>query len=413
MEGPETMKNFDVVVVGGGTAGICTAARIRRLESRLSVGVIEPSGNHFYQPAFTFVASGLMAPKLCARPMNDVIPKGCTWIRDTVGLIDAGQNQIHLSGGEKVGYKALVVAPGLSVDFESISGLPEALNDRRHPICSIYDSNNLQKFSELMAQFIGGTIVFSLPAGPLKCPSASLKILILADDILRNSGTREVARLVFITPYSSLFGVQGFVQTMNQVFHKRGIDVLFEHEVTKVDLRNQVVHLNAVSESAAQRNIKSIKYDLAHITPRMRAPQFISASELHHQEGHFQNWLDVDPLTLQHRKYINIFGAGDVAGLPTIKTATGARVQAEIVAENICFLFKKGTQLPLPRKYNGYTCCPLITGIGQVIHPEVGYEGKLLSSLPFNPFVPRKSLWYYNTNILPKLYWNFMVKGLL
>lgn len=407
------MKGFDVVIIGGGTAGICAAARIKRSSPKLSVTIIEPSGNHFYQPAFTFIAAGLMNPQHIARPMSDVIPEGCAWIRDTVSVIDAEQNQIHLSGGEKILYKALIVAPGLSVDFESIAGLPDALNDRRHPVCSIYDTTNLKKFSELFSQFIGGTVVFSMPSGPLKCPSASLKIMILADDLLRKAGVREVTRMIYVTPYSSLFAVDGFSQTMTEVVRKREIDVLFEHEIAKIDLRNQTLHVAPSTEAAAQRNIKTIKYDLAHVTPRMKAPQMIAESNLHHQDGYFQNWMNVDPQTLQHQKFINIFAAGDVAGLPTMKTATGARAQAEVVAENICFLFKKGAQAPLPRKYDGYTCCPLITEIGRIIHPELGYEGKLLSKIPLNPFVPRKSLWVYNTSLLPKLYWNFMLKGLL
>jgi sulfide:quinone oxidoreductase len=407
------MKSFDVVVIGGGTGGICTAARLRRAAPRLSVAVVEPSGNHFYQPAFTFVACGLMPPELSARPMSDVIPEGCTWIRDAVSSIEAENNQIQLSGGEKITYRALVVSPGLSVDLDSVSGLADALNDRKQPVCSIYDPANIGKFRDLISQFIGGTIIFSLPSGPLKCSAATLKILILADDILRNSGVREMSRLIFVTPYSSIFGIAGFAETMNDVFKKRGVDVLFEHEVLKIDSRNQVLHLTPSTEAAAQRNIKSLKYDVAHITPHMKAPQFIAASNLHHSEGRFQSWLDVNPLTLQHTRFINIFGVGDVAGIPNIKTASAARAQAKVAAENICFLFKKGAQLPLPRKYNGYSLCPLVTGIGQALHPELGYDGQLLPSLPVNPYVPRNSLWFYNIKVLPRLYWNFMIKGIL
>jgi len=407
------MKAFDVVIVGGGTGGICTAARLKRAAPKLNICLIEPSGNHFYQSMFTFVGSGLMPPTLVSRPTSDLVPAGCTWIRDTVSLIEAEQSQISLSGGEKLNYRVLVLAPGLALDIDSISNLGEALNDRRHPVCSIFDSANLEKCANLISQFMGGTMVFSMPSGPIKCPSAPLKILNLADDILRRSGVREVSRVIFITPYSNLFVVNGYAQALAEVAKKRGTEILFEHEVSKIDIRNQELHVSARTEAAAQRNIKTIKYDFAHITPQMKSPQFVTASNLHFPEGPFKNWLKVNPQTLQHADFINIFGVGDVAGVPSLKTGAAARAQAEVVAENILSLFKKGAQTPLPREYNGYTSCPFVTGIGEVMLGEFGYGGKLMPTFPGNPFVPRKSLWFYNTKIMPHLYWNFVLKGII
>ena len=406
------MKVFDVVVVGGGTAGITTAARLKRAAGNLNIAVIEPSGNHFHQPSFTFIATGLEQPHLGKRAMSEVIPTGCHWVRDALTHVDAENNTIQLSSGEFLGYRVLVVAPGLTLDVESVSGLGESLSDRTNPVCSIYDSSNLDKCRTLLSQFTGGLMLFSMPSGPIKCASAPFKIINLIDDQLRKSGVREVSRIVFITPYPGFFGLPGYEQTVVENAKRRGIELLQEHEVTKIDARNRQVLLTPVSEIAAARNIRNVRYDFAHITPRMRAPSFIRDSQLHHGEGTQSDWLLVDPFTLQHPRFLNIFGLGDVAGLPTMKSASAAIKQAEVVALNILSLFKAGKAHSLPARYNGYTSCPLYLGIGKSLEAEIGYEGQLLPSLPGSPFSPSRVSWILNRYIRPKIYWNKTLKGL-
>ncbi|MEN9824783.1 MAG: hypothetical protein RI953_528 [Pseudomonadota bacterium] len=403
--------NFDVIIIGGGTGGICSAARLKKHLPKLSIGIIEPSGTHHYQPLFTLFATGHADAQQIQRPMSQVIPKGCHWIRDSVATVDPENNQISLSGGEKATYRLLIVAPGLVSNFDSIVGLSNAINDRTHPLCSVYDSSNLNKCAILTKDFLGGTMVFSTPSTPIKCPSAPLKMLFLVEDSLRRSGVRDVSRLIFITPFSTLFGIEGYRQTINALVQQRGIDILFEHEVVGINQRNREVLLQPSSSAAAERNIKSIHYDFAHITPAAQPPRFVADSGLHHADGFFAGWLEVDPLTLQHVRWQNIFGLGDVAGLPNIKSSTAARAQAIVVAENIHFLIKKGGKLPLPKQYNGYSSCPIFTSVGEAMNTEIGYDGRLLPTFPGNPFQPRRSLWWYNAHVLPRLYWNFVTRG--
>ena len=45
--------------------------------------------------------------------------------------------------------------------------------------------------------------------------------------------------------------------------------------------------------------------------------------------------LDVDPYTLQHNKYSNIYGFGDVANLPTTKTFYAGFNQLHVIRHNL------------------------------------------------------------------------------
>lgn len=153
---------------------------------------------------------------------------------------------------------------------------------------------------------------------------------------------------------------------------------------------------------------KVIKYDLLHVVPQMSAHQFVSDSGLAFEEGDQKGWLAVDKQTLQHLRYENIFGIGDVTGVPNSKTGAAVRAQAPVVVKNLLSVMvgKEPTEL-----YNGYSSCPLITDIGKVMLAEFGYDGKLLPTFPVDPSVPRRSFWHLKRRLLPELYWRGMLRG--
>ena len=70
-----------VLIVGGGTAGITTAAALRR-KGVSEIAVIEPSETHYYQPLWTLVGAGVVPREVTARPEASVMPKGVRWIKD-------------------------------------------------------------------------------------------------------------------------------------------------------------------------------------------------------------------------------------------------------------------------------------------------------------------------------------------
>ena len=81
--------------------------------------------------------------------------------------------------------------------------------------------------------------------------------------------------------------------------------------------------------------------------------------------------LDVDRETLQHKKYKNIFGLGDVCNLPTTKTFFGGFHQLHVVRNNLVRSFN-GQELDA--KYDGYTKVPLILGQNKLTYVEHYYD---------------------------------------
>ena len=83
---PAASLEHEVVIVGGGTAGLTVASRLARDGRGLDIAVIEPSTVHYYQPLWTLVGGGIGTVAGTARPEADLMPEGVTWSRPQGGM---------------------------------------------------------------------------------------------------------------------------------------------------------------------------------------------------------------------------------------------------------------------------------------------------------------------------------------
>jgi sulfide:quinone oxidoreductase len=97
-----------IVIVGGGSAGIATASSLLSRRSNLDIAIIEPNEDHFYQPGWTMVGGGIFTPEKTRRTMKSLMPKGVKWIKASVAKFDPDNNTVTLSGGQNIGYDTLI-----------------------------------------------------------------------------------------------------------------------------------------------------------------------------------------------------------------------------------------------------------------------------------------------------------------
>jgi sulfide:quinone oxidoreductase len=126
---PTDVADFshDIVIIGGGSAGISVASSLLARASDLDIAIIDPQDVHYYQPGWTMVGGGIFEPEVTARTMGSLIPRGVSWIKAAVSAFEPANNALILDGCRVVRYNRLIVAPGLKLDWDAIEGLPETL----------------------------------------------------------------------------------------------------------------------------------------------------------------------------------------------------------------------------------------------------------------------------------------------
>lgn len=391
-------SHYQVLVVGGGTAGITVAARLRRRDKRLSMAIVEPSTKHYYQPLWTLVGAGVFPKEQSERAESAFIPKHTDWIQESIAEFRPQENCVVTNTGRRIGYDYLVVALGIQIDWGKIKGLEEGLG--QGGVCSNYAYRHVDYTWQCLKEFQGGTALFTMPNTAVKCGGAPQKIMYLADDHFRRSGVREKSSVIFASAQGSIFAVEKYRKTLNQVLARKQIDTRFKHNLVEVRAATK----EAVFEHLDTREQIVIPYNLLHVTPPMSAPDVIKTSPLANQAG----WVDVDKFTLQHPKFANVFALGDCSGLPTSKTGAAIRKQAPVVTRN---LLSAIAGQPLTAKYDGYTSCPLVTGYGRLVLAEFDYEGKPQETFPFDQAKERLSMYLLKAYALPRLYWDGMLRG--
>ena len=431
-------SHYQIVIIGGGTAGIMTAAQLLKKDRKLSIGIIEPADKHYYQPAWTLVGAGTYDYNKTVRPMSSVMPKGASWIKDYATGFEPESNSVSTKQSGTITYDYLVVAPGLAYDYSLVPGLGEAID--KGAVCSNYTDPN--HTWNVIKNFKGGTALFTQPTTPIKCGGAPQKIMYLAESHFRKSGVRKKTDVVFATGGTVIFGVKEIAKTLMEVVDRKDINLRFHHKLVAVDAEKQIAWYEMGKDITAggcvvisgdqdseleldesfQYNYKDVKvvrdgnrygihYDMMHTAPPSVAPKFVKESSLVNAAG----WLDVDHQTMQHNTYANIFGLGDVAALPTAKTGAAIRKQVPIVVDNLFLLLKHDKMGQMA--YNGYSSCPLVTDYGKMVLAEFDYKNNFIPDPKLKRmFISDSSkelwrLWMLKKYGLPYLYWKKMMKG--
>lgn len=397
-----------IVVLGAGAAGAAMANRLARRLDGAAITVIDGRAQHWYQPGFTLIAAGLKPAGYAISATTDWLPRGIDFIADYAAEIDPESQAVTTRGGRRVEYDYLIVATGLTLDWDAIEGFSPDLIGPDHGISAHYAGpeaaaaswHALDRFTDQ-----GGVGLFGRPATEMKCAGAPLKLTFLAEDIASRKGNRANTRFVFNAQAPNLFGVPIVHHRLRQLFDERGIEYRYSHVLKAIDPARKIATF-ATPEGDVEAG-----YDFLNVVPPQRAPQVVRDSGLSHPDLWLdQGWLHVDRATLRHLRYPNIFGLGDINGVPKGKTAASAKWHQPVVEDHLVAELqgREGT-----RVYNGYTSCPLITRIGRAMLIEFDYNDNLVPSFP-GVIAPLEELWvsWLMKEVALKATYNAMLRGL-
>ncbi len=394
-------KDVDVLIVGGGAGGISVAASLRKRRRDLRIAIVEPRTEHYYQPGFTLVGGGVFRQADTVRAMAPLIPKGVEWLRDAVQSFDPDGNAVITANGKRVGYRYLVLSPGIKLNWAAIEGLEETLG--RNGVTSNYLFDLAPYTWQQVQNLREGRAVFTQPPMPIKCAGAPQKAMYLSCDAWRRAGVLKDIQVDFYNAGAALFGVADYVPALERYVESYGAHLHFHNNLTAVDGAAR----KATFRNAQTGDVHVQAFDFLHVCPPQTAPDFVRESDLVDATG----WIDVDQASLRHNRFANVFALGDAISAPNAKTAAAVRKQAPVVAENLCrALAGDASQVA----YDGYGSCPLTVERGKVVLAEFGYGGKLQPTVPKwvnDGTRPTRAGWLLKAKLLPPIYYDLMLKG--
>lgn len=288
--------------------------------------------------------------------------------------IDPVNSTVTIKGGRTFGYKNLVLATGLNPDWEAIKGLHEAFHNPSAPVYTNYDSATApSKYKEFVPMADNGDIYIYLPPFPYAGEIESMNLLVALDTWAMHEkiGLISPLRKVHIVSANDRFAskdalLDKFIRERIAKFEK--VELSFNTKLLEVDAKAKKLVLETPSGA------KTVPFNrlYAHLPAKPHA--FFEGSGLT-PAGSLE--MPVNPKTLQHAKYGNIFGVGDICDLPIQKSFFAGLYQNHVVRHNI---LEQLYGQPANAEYKGETSFPVWTSVNGAVQYSSDYEkgGKLL-----------------------------------
>ena len=419
-------KKAKIVIIGGGPAAIITATRLRKKLYNTTITLIFPNQNHIYYPSFVPLSTGIKESATVYKGSLEVIPKGVDWIRDSVVEIEPTKNRLKTKANNSIEYDFLVVATGNEYDYRKVRGLwPKMVG--KYNIASLFidDDENIDRGAKLSLEWMKMVknrakelkkgekidVIYALHSTFNSCPSVPLKYAYLTQDYFRGNGPSLAKGVDFSEGLNSIYfsGKKNICKFKNvQDYLIKEVNPLYEtlsfemnKDITEIDPFKKYILLKDEKGKIVKQN-----YDYLFVTPPQRAVKCVRDSELGLAKGELKGYLECDSFTLNHKKFTNVFGVGDILGLANQKGISSIRYQSRVVEKNLVSMI---TGQEMIDRYDGKSTCYLATKYGRDIKIESDYSQKFLSSHPNSSWIS----WLADSYLSDTVYWQLVLKGIL
>ncbi|MDQ5962422.1 MAG: sulfide:quinone oxidoreductase [Patescibacteria group bacterium] len=391
-----------ILILGAGTAGTMIANKLanHRTKYGLDITLVDQASEHYYQPGFLFIPFGVYGREDVVKRRSDFIPRGVTYIQNSIEKIDTTKKEIVLHIGEVLPYDILIIATGAQVAPEQI---PNLIGDRwRKNMHEFYTFEGANALYNTLKDWPGGKLVIHISEMPIKCPVAPLEFSFLADDFFKKKNMRDKVEITYVTPLSGAFTKPEASRVLGGMLSERNIKLVPDFSISEVDAKENIIR---------SYDEKTVPFDLLVTIPPNMGDALIARSGL----GDELNFIPTDKNTLQATGHENIFVIGDATNIPASKAGSVAHFEAEILEENI-LSFLEGK--PLSAKFDGHANCYVESGDGKALLVDFGYDIEPVEGTFPLPFIGPFSLLKPTViNHLGKLafryiYWNVLMRGL-
>ena len=325
-----------VVVIGGGFGGASCARALRRIDPKLEVTLIEPNRSFIACPFSNEVIAGLRDIEAQQFSYDRISAEGVTVIAQAAVKIDPQTRVVGLADGQSLGYDRLVLAPGIDIRFDALSGYDEEAAARMPHAWKAGEQTLLLR-RQLEAMDDGGLVALAVPAGPSRCPPAPYERASLIAHYLK---TRKPRSKILILDAKDAIPQQRLFENAWQELYPGMIERVSLSQggrVTSVDPATNTIVTDFGNYTAA----------VANVIPPQKAGRIAGIAGAVDNTG----WCPIDPVSFASKLVPNIHVIGDACfGGVIPKSASAANAEAKACAGAVASLIA-GTPPPTPKLF--------------------------------------------------------------
>jgi NADPH-dependent 2,4-dienoyl-CoA reductase/sulfur reductase-like enzyme len=323
-----------IVLIGGGFGGASCARALKRLDPKMQVTLIEPNRSFTACPFSNEVIAGSRELELQQFTYDRIAAEGVTVVAQAAVKIDPQARVIGLTDGGTIAYDRLVLAPGIDMRFDALSGYDEAASAKMPHAWKAGEQTTLLR-KQLEAMDDGGLVVIAVPAAPLRCPPAPYERASLIAHYLKAKKPRSKVLI--------LDAKDGFSQ---QRLFEQAWKELYPGMIERVAL-SQGGRVTAVDPATRTivTDFGNYTAEVTNVIPPQKAGRIAAIAGAADNTG----WCPIDPVSFASKLVPNIHVIGDacIAGqIP--KSASAANAQGNACAAVIVNLIA-GRPPEMPR----------------------------------------------------------------
>lgn len=316
-----------VVVLGAGVGGLTAAAELRKvLPSEDRIVLVDRSFTGSLGLSLLWVLRGWRtSEQVTVRPMAATLP-GIDMVTGDVERIDLETRAVDCGAAGTIGYDALVIALGASLDTARLPGLAQALDSG--VAGQFYTVDGAADLHSRIEALESGRVMVLVAAVPFKCPAAPFEAAFLIADQLGEKFTSGAVRVDTFTPDPLPMPVAGPAvgNALVGMLEAKGIGFHGGKSVTRVDPQVRTVEFaDGTTES----------FDLLAVVPPHAPGAAVASTGLG-----VNGWIPIDPATTATTAQ-GVFAVGDSTALllpngkPLPKAATFAEAEGEAAAHQV------------------------------------------------------------------------------
>jgi NADPH-dependent 2,4-dienoyl-CoA reductase/sulfur reductase-like enzyme len=332
-----------VLVIGGGFAGATAARAIKQAEPKLAVSLLEANRTFTACPFSNLVIAGLRPLSAQQFGYDKIAAAGIEVVFATATAVDGQARRVLLEGGSSLTYDRLIIAPGIDMRWDGLSGYGEAAAEKM-PHAWKAGAQTLLLRRQLEALEDGGLVVMSVPANPFRCPPGPYERASLIAHYLK--AHKPKSKILVLDAKDSFSKQRLFQDAWKQLYpeHLEWVALSKGGRVTSVE----------ADSGRLITEFGEYKAAVANVIPPQQAGRIAEIAGVADQTG----WCPIDPVTFESKRLPNVHVVGDATiagGMP--KSAFSANAQAKVCAAAVVALLA-GQAPQTPKLIN--TCYSLV-----------------------------------------------------